>query len=161
MGSEMCIRDSIHTLGAGGGSIAWIDPGGALRVGPKSSGADPGPACYGKGGKEPTVTDANLVLGRLNAQRFLGGRMSLDMNLARGVISERLAKPLDLSVEECAEGIIRVVNASMIKGIRVVSVAKGFDPRDFCLVAFGGAGPVHSSEPVSYTHLTLPTILLV
>ena len=148
----------IHTLGAGGGSIAWIDPGGALRVGPKSSGADPGPACYGKGGKEPTVTDANLVLGRLNPQRFLGGRMSLNTALARRVINDRIAKPLGLSVEECAEGIIRVVNASMIKGIRVVSVAKGFDPRDFCLVAFGGAGPVHSSELAS--ELDIPKVLV-
>lgn len=148
----------IHTLGAGGGSIAWIDPGGALRVGPKSSGADPGPACYGKGGKEPTVTDANLVLGRLNPSRFLGGRMSLDTGLARSVIDERLAKPLGLSIEACAEGIIRVVNASMIKGIRVVSVAKGFDPRDFCLVAFGGAGPVHSSELAS--ELDIPKVLV-
>ena len=148
----------IHTLGAGGGSIAWIDPGGALRVGPQSAGADPGPACYGRGGTEATVTDANLVLGRLNPKRFLGGRMDLDVERARGVIAERVAEPLGLGVEECAEGIVRVVNASMIKGIRVVSVAKGYDPRDFCLVAFGGAGPVHSAELAE--DLEIPRVLV-
>ncbi len=148
----------IHTLGAGGGSIAWIDPGGALRVGPKSAGADPGPACYGRGGKEATVTDANLVLGRLNPERFLGGRMELDVDRAREAIGERVAGPLGLGVEECAEGIVRVVNASMIKGIRVVSVAKGYDPRDFCLVAFGGAGPVHSAELAE--ELDIPRVLV-
>ena len=148
----------IHTLGAGGGSIAWIDPGGALRVGPKSAGADPGPACYGRGGIEATVTDANLVLGRLNPKRFLGGRMDLDVDRARAAVEERVAKPLELGVEESAEGIIRVVNASMIKGIRVVSVAKGYDPRDFCLVAFGGAGPVHSAELAA--ELDIPRVLV-
>ena len=147
----------IHTLGAGGGSIAWIDPGGALRVGPQSAGADPGPACYGRGGIEATVTDANLVLGRLNPNRFLGGRMDLDVNRARNAIEE-VATPLGLGVEECAEGIVRVVNASMIKGIRVVSVAKGYDPRDFCLVAFGGAGPVHSAELAA--ELDIPRVLV-
>ena len=148
----------IHTLGAGGGSIAWIDPGGALRVGPKSAGADPGPACYGRGGTEATVTDANLVLGRLNPKRFLGGRMELDVGRARTAIAERVAKPLGLGIEECAEGIIRVVNASMIKGIRVVSVAKGYDARDFCLVAFGGAGPVHSAELAE--EMDIPRVLV-
>ena len=148
----------IHTLGAGGGSIAWIDPGGALRVGPQSAGADPGPACYGRGGIEATVTDANLVLGRLNPKRFLGGRMELDVGRARTAIAERVAKPLGLGVEECAEGIVRVVNASMIKGIRVVSVAKGYDPRDFCLVAFGGAGPVHSAELAE--EMDIPRVLV-
>ena len=148
----------IHTLGAGGGSIAWIDPGGALRVGPQSAGADPGPACYGRGGTEAAVTDANLVLGRLNPKRFLGGRMDLDVSLARAAVEERVAKPLGLGIEESAEGIIRVVNASMIKGIRVVSVAKGYDPRDFCLVAFGGAGPVHSSELAN--EMDIPRVLV-
>ena len=136
----------IHTLGAGGGSIAWIDPGGALRVGPSSAGADPGPACYGKGGEEPTVTDANLVLGRLSSSSMLAGEVGLDINKSIHVIETKLAKPLGLTVEQVAAGIIKVINASMIKGIRVVSVAKGYDPRDFALIAFGGAGPLHAAE---------------
>ena len=148
----------IHTLGAGGGSIAWIDAGGALRVGPHSAGADPGPACYGRGGAEPTVTDANLVLGRLNPASFLGGDMALDIEQGHQAASDRIAGPLGLSVEEAAEGIIRVVNATMIKGIRVVSVAKGYDPREFCIVAFGGAGPVHASELAS--ELDIPRVLV-
>ncbi len=148
----------IHTLGAGGGSIAWIDPGGALRVGPQSAGADPGPACYDQGGHEATVTDANLALGRLNPEYFLGGRMALDVERARQAISKRVANPLGLSVEEAAEGIIRVVNATMIKGIRVVSVTKGYDPREFCLVAFGGAGPVHAAELAA--ELNIPRVLV-
>ncbi len=147
----------IHTLGAGGGSIAWIDPGGALRVGPQSAGAEPGPACYGRGGREATVTDANLALGRLNPASFLGGRLRLDAGLARDAIRRRIADPLGMSVEEAAEGIVRVVNAGMIKGIRVVSVAKGYDPREFCLVAFGGAGPVHASELAR--ELDIPRVL--
>ena len=148
----------IHTLGAGGGSIAWIDPGGALRVGPQSAGAEPGPACYGRGGSEATVTDANLALGRLNPGSFLGGRLGLDMGLARDAITRSIAGPLGMSVEEAAEGIIRVVNAGMIKGIRVVSVAKGYDPREFCLVTFGGAGPVHASELAA--ELDIPRVLV-
>lgn len=136
----------IHTLGAGGGSIAWIDTGGALRVGPKSAGAEPGPVCYGKGGVTPTVTDANLVLGRIDPEFFLGGKVQLDYFAARSAIEEMIAKPLQLSLEEAAEGIIRIVNANMIKGIRVVSVEKGYDPREFCLMAFGGAGPLHAAE---------------
>ena len=148
----------IHTLGAGGGSIAWIDPGGALRVGPQSAGADPGPACYDNGGAEATVTDANLVLGRLGETSLLGGTMTLDTDLARDVISERIAGPLGLTVEEAAEGIVQVVNASMVKGIRVVSVSKGYDPREFCLVAFGGAGPLHASELAD--EMDIPTVLV-
>ncbi len=148
----------IHTLGAGGGSIAWIDPGGALRVGPQSAGADPGPACYGKGGTHATVTDANLVLGRLSATSLLGGTMTLDVDLARRAISEGIAGPLGLTVEEAAEGIVQVVNASMVKGIRVVSVSKGYDPREFCLVAFGGAGPLHASELAD--EMDIPTVLV-
>ena len=148
----------IHTLGAGGGSIAWIDPGGALRVGPQSAGAEPGPACYGNGGTEATVTDANLVLGRLGASSLLGGTMTLDSDLARNVISERIATPLGLTVEEAAEGIVQVVNASMVKGIRVVSVSKGYDPREFALVAFGGAGPLHASELAG--EMDIPTVLV-
>lgn len=148
----------IHTLGAGGGSIAWIDPGRALRVGPQSAGADPGPACYGRGGTEATVTDANLVLGRLGTSSFLGGNMTLNAELARKSIEQRIAAPLGLTVEDAAEGIIQVVNASMVKGIRVVSVSKGYDPREFCLVAFGGAGPVHASELAS--EMDIPTVLV-
>ena len=148
----------IHTLGAGGGSIAWIDPGGALRVGPQSAGADPGPACYGNGGTEATVTDANLVLGRLGASSLLGGTMTLDVDLARKVIAGRIADPLGLAVEEAAEGIVQVVNASMVKGIRVVSVSKGYDPREFSLVAFGGAGPLHASELAD--EMDIPSVLV-
>ena len=148
----------IHTLGAGGGSIAWIDPGGAMRVGPQSAGADPGPASYGRGGTQATVTDANLVLGRLSPDAFLGGEMSLHLDKAREAITNRLSDPLGLSLEEAAEGIIRVVNANMIKGIRVVSVAKGYDPREFTLVTFGGAGPVHASELAA--ELDMPRVLV-
>ena len=148
----------IHTLGAGGGSIAWIDPGGALRVGPHSAGAAPGPACYGQGGAEPTVTDANLLLGRLSPDAFLGGLMKLDIGLARDAVRDRIAEPLGLGIEEAAEGIVRVVNAGMIKGIRVVSVAKGYDPREFTLVTFGGAGPLHAAELAS--ELNIPKVLV-
>ena len=148
----------IHTLGAGGGSIAWVDPGGALRVGPQSAGADPGPASYSSGGKEATVTDANLVLGRLNPQRFLGGRITLDVQLAEQAIRSNIADPLGLGLGEAAEGIVRVVNASMIKGIRVVSVAKGYDPREFSLIAFGGAGPLHAAELAA--ELDIPRVLV-
>ena len=134
----------IKTLGAGGGSIASIDAGGALQVGPESAGADPGPACYGRGGVEPTVSDANLVLGYLNPDNFADGAIGLDAARARQVIADKVAEPLGLTVEAAAEGIIRVVNATMIRGIRLVSVERGHDPRDFALVCFGGAGPVHA-----------------
>lgn len=136
----------IHAIGAGGGSIAWIDQGGVLKVGPQSAGADPGPACYCRGGEEPTVTDANLVLGRLNPEFFLGGEMSIDVSISRKVVEEKLAGPLGMDSLEVAEGVIRVVNASMVKGIRFVSVEKGHDPRDFALVCFGGNGPLHAVE---------------
>jgi N-methylhydantoinase A len=133
-------------IGAGGGSIAWVDSGGALRVGPQSAGADPGPACYGKGGSEPTVTDANLVLGRLNPQYFLGGEVHLDVELARKAIEERCARPLGMGVVEAAFGIIEIANAAMVNALRLVSVQRGYDPRDFALIAFGGAGPVHANR---------------
>ena len=133
----------VETVGAGGGSIGWIDAGGILRVGPQSAGAHPGPASYGTGGTEPTVTDANLILGRLNPEYFLGGAIALQSNLALRSI-QSIAKKLDLSPEECGYGIIRVVNANMERAIRVVSIQRGFDPRDFALVAFGGAGPMHA-----------------
>lgn len=136
----------VHAIGAGGGSLAWIDKGGILNVGPKSAGAEPGPACYGRGGTQPTVTDANLVLGRLNADYFLGGEMKLDLARAKAAILEHVARPLKLSVEEAAYGIVKVVNANMCKGIAVSTTQKGYDVREFALVAFGGAGPLHAME---------------
>jgi N-methylhydantoinase A/oxoprolinase/acetone carboxylase beta subunit len=134
----------IHTVGAGGGSIAYIDAGGALRVGPRSAGADPGPVCYGKG-TELTVTDANLLLGRLDASYFLGGRMTLDEARTRAHVKEFAAR-LGMAETALAEGIVRVANANMERAIRVVSVQRGFDPRDFALLAFGGAGGMHACE---------------
>jgi N-methylhydantoinase A len=150
----------INTIGAGGGSIAWIDPGGALRVGPVSAGAVPGPVCYGRGGTEPTVTDANAVLGRINPSYLLGGEMSIDRDRAAEVIEAKIAKPLGIDLLRAAEGIIAVVNANMIRGIRRVSVEKGFDPRDFALVPFGGAGPLHGVElaqALNMTRIVIPT----
>lgn len=135
---------NIHTIGAGGGSIAWVDSGGALQVGPQSAGAVPGPCCYGKGGTEPTVTDANLVLGFLDPEFFLGGEMKLDTAAAERAIEERAAKPLKVDVVKAAHGIFRIVNNNMSNGIRVVSVQRGHDPRDFTLVAFGGNGAIHA-----------------
>jgi N-methylhydantoinase A len=136
----------IHTVGAGGGSIGWIDAGGALRVGPASAGAAPGPACYGRGGDQPTVTDANLVLGRLSPTTLLGGGMQLDVEAARRAIHDHLAAALKLSVEAAAEGIIRVVNTTMTAAIRKLTVERGYDPRTFTLCPFGGAGPLHGAE---------------
>ncbi len=134
----------IHTVGAGGGSIAYVDAGGALKVGPQSAGADPGPACYGTG-RMPTVTDANVVLGRLVPEAFLGGRMQLQPERARSAIGE-LARQLELTWEATAEGIVRVVNASMERAIRRISVERGHDPREYVLVAFGGAAGQHACE---------------
>jgi N-methylhydantoinase A len=136
----------IHTIGAGGGSIARVDSGGMLRVGPQSAGAVPGPACYGRGGTEPTVTDANLALGYLNPDATLGGSVKLDLDAARRAIRERIAEPMGLSLEEAAWGMLRMINAHMTNGIRVVSVQQGHDPRDFALVAFGGNGAVHAGR---------------
>lgn len=133
----------VHTIGAGGGSLARLDPGGALRVGPESAGARPGPACYGRGGTEPTVTDAHLVLGHLLPDFPLGGLPRLDLGAAREAVA-RVAKPLGLSLEEAALGILEVADAAMERAIRVVSVERGHDPRDFALLAFGGAGPLHA-----------------
>jgi N-methylhydantoinase A len=135
----------IHTIGAGGGSIAHIDSGGAFRVGPASAGADPGPAAYGGGGTDPTVTDANLVLGRLDPDNFLGGAMRLDPDAARGAVGD-LARRLGLGLEEAAEGILTIINANMANAISSRTVQKGLDPRGFALVAFGGAGPLHGAE---------------
>lgn len=136
---------AVHTVGAGGGSIAWRDPGGALRVGPRSAGADPGPACYGRGGSDPTVTDANLLLGYLSADAPLAGGVELDSDAADRAISE-LASELGLEPLACAEGIIRVANAEMIRALRVVTVQRGVDPRRYALLAFGGAGPLHAAS---------------
>lgn len=133
---------NIHTIGAGGGSIAWIEAGG-LRVGPKSAGSSPGPACYGKGGKQPTVTDANLVLGRIDENNFLGGDIKLDKQAAIEAITT-VADQIGLSVKETAEGICDIANAKMADAIRTLTVKRGIDPREFTLVAFGGAGPMHA-----------------
>jgi N-methylhydantoinase A len=135
----------IHTVGAGGGSLAWMDQAGALQVGPQSAGADPGPACYGRG-TEATVTDANLVLGRLHAGHFLGGAMRLDEARARQALSRVSGADRFASIEALAEGVIRVVNASMERALRRVSVERGHDPRAFTLLAFGGAGPLHACD---------------
>lgn len=133
----------IETVGAGGGSIAWIDDGGALRVGPESSGADPGPICYGRGGTEPTITDANLLLGRLNSDRFLD-EMTLEVERTREIFEEEIAKPLGMSVEEAALSVVEVANASIARKIHTVTVERGDDPSSFTLVGFGGAGPLQA-----------------
>jgi N-methylhydantoinase A len=135
---------AVHTVGAGGGSIAWRDPGGALRVGPRSSGAEPGPACYGRGGTEPTVTDANLLLGYLGSDAPLAGGVQLDRAASAKAIGT-LASELDLDPIACAEGIVRVANSEMVRALRVVTVQRGVDPRDYALLAFGGAGPLHAA----------------
>jgi len=135
----------IHTVGAGGGSIAYVDSGGLLKVGPRSAGADPGPVAYDRGNTEPTVTDANLLLGTLNPSHLLGGRMAVRRDLAEAAIA-RLAERLGMDAMATAQGIISVVTANMARAIRVISVQRGHDPRDFTLVAFGGAGPLHAAR---------------
>ena len=134
----------IDAIGAGGGSIAYVDVGGAFRVGPRSAGAVPGPACYGRGGTEPTVTDAQVALGRLDPKRFLGGDLSIDKDLAEKAIKEHIADPLGLSITDAALGILKIINNNMALAINANSVAKGIDPRGFTLMGFGGAGPLHS-----------------
>jgi N-methylhydantoinase A len=134
----------IVTIGAGGGSVGWLDEGGLLRVGPKSAGADPGPACYGRGGTEPAVTDADLVLGRLDPAFFAGGRLPLDVEAAERAIRERIAEPMGLSVPEAAAGMARVVDSNMAAGVREITIRRGFDPREFPMVVAGGAGPNHA-----------------
>ncbi|MET0486773.1 MAG: hydantoinase/oxoprolinase family protein, partial [Candidatus Rokuibacteriota bacterium] len=136
----------IAEVGTGAGSIAGIDTGGLLRVGPRSAGARPGPACYGTGGSEPTITDANVVLGYLDPERLAGGELKLQAALAREAIERHVATPLGLSVEEAARGIRDVANASMARAIRAVTIERGRDPRDFTLVAFGGSGPAHACD---------------
>jgi N-methylhydantoinase A len=136
----------IHVIGAGGGSIASIDDAGALTVGPRSAGASPGPVAYGRGGTEPTITDANLCLGRLDPIALLGGRMQVDLEAARRAVSDRIATPLGLSLEAAAHGILRIAIANMSRAIRSVSVEKGYDVGSFALCAFGGAGPLHAAD---------------
>ncbi len=138
---QMSIID-IHVIGAGGGSLAWLESGN-IRVGPKSAGAAPGPACYGRGGTEPTVTDANAVLGRIDPANFAGGRMSLDLDLAEKAVAS-IARKLGLSTEAMAQGILDIVNARMADAIRTITIRRGIDPRDFSLFAYGGAGPMHA-----------------
>ena len=147
----------VSTIGAGGGSIAWIDPAGGLRVGPRSAGSDPGPACYPGGGPDPTVTDASVVLGYLNPQNFAGGQLTLDVDAAHRAVGG-LADRLGMSVREAALGIHRVVNANMADQIRLGSVKRGHDPRKFALVAFGGAGPVHGGPLAA--DIGIPTMIV-
>ncbi|RKQ60574.1 N-methylhydantoinase A [Thermovibrio guaymasensis] len=147
----------IHTVGAGGGSIAWIDRGGSLRVGPRSAGASPGPICYGKGGKEITITDANLYLGRLDEDFFLGGKMRLRRELLEEPFS-KMASELGLTPVELADGILRVANATMERAVRVISIERGYDPKDFSLFTFGGAGGLHA--PFLALSLKIPKVIV-
>ncbi len=147
----------VHAIGAGGGSIAYVDEGGAFRVGPRSAGADPGPACYGRGGELPTITDAHVVLGRIDPSRFLGGEMPLDRELAVAAV-QRLADALGIDLLEAAEGIVLIANAGMARAIRSRTIEKGHDPREFTLVAFGGAGPLHAAELAEL--LEVPEVLV-
>jgi len=149
----------IHTVGAGGGSIAWRDAGGALRVGPRSAGAEPGPACYGRGGTEPTVTDANLVLGHLDAERPLAGGVRLDAAAAHAAVAALAAELGVADARACAQGIVQVANTEMVRALRVVTVERGIDPRRFALLAFGGAGPLHAAaiaEELEITQIVVP-----
>lgn len=148
----------IHTIGAGGGSIGWLDEGGLLRMGPASAGADPGPACYGKGGKLPTTTDANVVLGYLDPAFFAGGRMKLDVDAARAAIDEHIARPMGLTVEQAAAGMYRVACNNMAQGVREVTIKRGFDPREFPLIPGGGAGPIHGSLICSELEIPLQIV---
>ncbi|MGW4202809.1 hydantoinase/oxoprolinase family protein [Streptomyces sp. NPDC004726] len=148
----------IHTIGSGGGSVARVDDAGALRVGPESAGASPGPACYGRGGTRPTVTDANLLLGFMDPDRFMGGRMALDRAAAEAAFAEHVADPLGISVTEAAVGVFRIANSDLSNALRYVSVKRGRDPRDYALMAFGGAGAVHAG--VQAVDLGIKTVLV-
>src|SRR4051794_2465244 len=157
-GHPICFPSiEVLTIGAGGGSLAKIDAAGSLRNGPQSAGSDPGPAAYGKGGEEPTNTDANLVLGRLG-ERLVGGGMSLDREAAERAIRTRVAEPLGLELHEAADAIIAVANANMADAVRIISLQRGYDPREFALVVFGGAGPLHGAALAS--ELGVPTVLV-
>lgn len=151
----------IVSIGAGGGTIASVDRGGALRVGPESAGADPGPACYGAGGELPTGTDAQLVLGRVASGTFLGGRMQLDRELAERAIATHVAQPLGISVEEAASGIVDILTNNMIQAVRLVTIERGFDPRDFALCGFGGGGSLYAADiaaDLSMPHVLVPRL---
>jgi N-methylhydantoinase A len=148
----------VHTIGAGGGSIASVDAAGMLRVGPESAGARPGPICYGKGGTEPTITDANLILGRLNPERLLGVDKPVTLDHVRGVLSQKVGMPLGLDADAAAAAILRIANDRMAGAMRLVSLSRGHDPRDFALFAFGGAGPLHATALAR--ELGIPTVLV-
>ena len=148
----------INTIGAGAGSIAWLDSANGLHVGPHSAGSDPGPVAYGNGGTEPTVTDANLVLGRLLPERFASGRIKLDIEASKRAIMEKIGKPLGMTLEEAASGIVQVANANMERAVRVSSAERGDDPRQITLVAFGGAGPMHAAALAQAAGM--PTVLV-
>jgi len=148
----------IESIGAGGGSIAWIDTGGGVHIGPQSAGADPGPACYGRGGEEPTVTDCNLVLGYLDAKSFLGGEFQLDTDAAHRVIGRKLARPLGCSVFEAAQIVRAVANALMAQAMRLMTVERGYDPREFVYICYGGAGPMHAVDLAA--DLEIPTVVV-
>jgi N-methylhydantoinase A len=156
-GHPICFPSiEVLTIGAGGGSLAWIDPAGSLRNGPQSAGADPGPACYGRGGTQATNTDANVTLGRLGTT--LVGRMTLDAEKAATAVRETVAEPLGLGLEQAASAVIRVANANMADAVRLISIRRGYDPRDFALVVFGGAGPLHGAALAK--ELSIPTVLV-
>src|SRR4051794_24661200 len=149
----------VNAIGAGGGSLAWIDPAGGLRVGPHSAGSEPAPACYGAGGEEATVTDASVVLGYIDPEYFAGGTLALKPELARKAVEEKIAGPLGMTVEEAALGIHRVINAQMTEGIRLVSIRQGFDPRNFALVPLGGGGGIHAAalaDDLGITRIIVP-----
>jgi N-methylhydantoinase A len=153
-----CPNIDIISVGAGGGSLAWIDEGGGVHVGPASAGADPGPACYGRGGTRPTVTDCNVILGHVEPESFLGGDFKLDVAAAERAVKQHLADPLGLSVVEAARSVRAIANALMAQAVRLVTVERGYDPRDFVYLAFGGAGPVHAVELAR--ELQMPQVIL-
>jgi len=148
----------IIEVGTGGGSIAWLDEGGGLHVGPRSAGAEPGPASYGRGGTEPTVTDAHVILGRLSPERFLGGEMRLDRQAAETALSERLAQPLGVNLERAASGMLQVASSAMANAVRHITLERGLDPRDFTLVAYGGGGPLHAASVAK--ELSIRTVII-
>jgi N-methylhydantoinase A len=148
----------VHCIGAGGGSLAWLDAAGYPHCGPQSAGADPGPAAYGRGGEQPTVTDANLVLGRLGEGGLAGGAVQIRADLAEAAVQNVVAEPLGLAVEEAAAGIVRIVNSNMVKALRRATVERGLDPREFTLIAFGGAGPLHAVEVAA--ELEIPRVMV-
>lgn len=148
----------VISIGAGGGSIAWADSGGGFNVGPRSAGAEPGPACYNRGGTEATVTDANIILGRIDPNNFLGGRIQLQKDLSEDAMKQSICESFDMDLQEAALSTLEIMNANMVKAIRLHSIQRGYDPREFALVGFGGAGPLHSCDVADA--LEIPTILI-